>query len=155
MRRSRGRALCEKSAPRGFGHHLTSEQFRTLQSKFTQWGIPLPGGDRELVYAPLGTSEAPAYIDEMSLGGNFATMNHLLINQLVLEAFQEVIPGTRGSLVYYSNCRTYPKDEAPAAYKDFNELLLSVKQAGLASEVARLRARFVIKDSDDSLKGAA
>jgi hypothetical protein len=27
--------------------------------------------------------------------------------------------------------------------------------AGLASEVARLRARFVIKDSDDSLKGAA
>jgi len=33
--------------------------------------------------------------------------------------------------------------------------LKSVKQAGLASEMARLRARFVIKDSDDSLKGAA
>ena len=27
--------------------------------------------------------------------------------------------------------------------------------AGLATEVARLRARFVIKDSDDSLRGAA
>ena len=51
--------------------------------------------------------------------------------------------------------REYPKDEAPAAYKDFNEVLNSVKLAGLASEVARLRARFVIKDSDDSLKGAA
>jgi len=54
-----------------------------------------------------------------------------------------------------TNCRNYPKDEAPAAYKDFDEVLKSVKQAGLASEVARLRARFVIKDSDDSLKGAA
>ena len=54
-----------------------------------------------------------------------------------------------------TNCRTYPKDEAPAAYKDFNEVLKSVQLAGLASEVARLRARFVIKDSDDSLKGAA
>ena len=54
-----------------------------------------------------------------------------------------------------TNCRTYPKDEAPAAYKDFNEVLKSVERAGLASEVARLRARFVIKDSDDSLKGTA
>ena len=45
-----------------------------------------------------------------------------------------------------SNCRNYPKDEAPDAYKDFNEVLHSVKTAGLASEVARLKARFVIKD---------
>ena len=45
-----------------------------------------------------------------------------------------------------TNCRTYPKDEAPAAYKDFDEVLNSVKAAGLASEVARLKARFVIKD---------
>jgi tRNA-splicing ligase RtcB len=46
-----------------------------------------------------------------------------------------------------TNCRQYPKDEAPAAYKDFNEVLRSVASAGLASEVARLRARFVIKDA--------
>ena len=49
----------------------------------------------------------------------------------------------------------FPKDEAPVAYKDFNEVLNSVRLAGLASEVARLRARFVIKDSEDSRKGAA
>jgi hypothetical protein len=35
-----------------------------------------------------------------------------------------------------SNCRLYPKDEAPAAYKDFDAVLDSVKAAGLASEVA-------------------
>ena len=49
-----------------------------------------------------------------------------------------------------SNCRQYPKDEAPAAYKDFNEVLRSVKSAGLATEVARLKARFVIKDGDQA-----
>ena len=250
---------------RGFGHALASGQFRVLQQKFAAWDIPLPGDDKELVYAPLGTPEADVYIDDMSLGANFATVNHLLINALVLEAFHEIIPGVKGSLVYYishniarkellsdgnggfagegwvhrkgatrafpaghpslkdtlfadtghpillpgnptagssimvadkgahaaaysvnhgagramgrkaadraldqktvddefvandilSNCRFYPKDEAPAAYKDFDAVLDSVKAAGLASEVARLKARFVIKDADMSLKGAA
>jgi tRNA-splicing ligase RtcB len=54
-----------------------------------------------------------------------------------------------------THCRTYPRAEAPAAYKDANEGLNSVRIAGLAREVARRRARCVIKDSDDSLKGAA
>jgi tRNA-splicing ligase RtcB len=244
---------------RGFGHLLASGQFRALQEKFEQWNIPYPGDDRELVYAPLGTEEANNYIDDMSLGANFATLNHLLINSLVLEAFQEVLPGARGKLVYFishniarkevyqnqicwvhrkgatrafpaghwelkgtpfertghpillpgnprdgsaimvadegaerscfsvnhgagramgrkaaireldqksvdeelskhdilSNCRQYPLDEAPAAYKNFREVLSSVEKAKLASMVASLQARFVIKDSDDSLKGAA
>ena len=39
----------------------------------------LPGDDKELVYAPLGTAEADAYLDDMALGANFATLNHLLI----------------------------------------------------------------------------
>jgi tRNA-splicing ligase RtcB len=252
-------AFLSHCGSRGFGYQLANDQFHTLQGKFAQWSIPLPGNDRELVYAPLGTAEADNYIDDMSLGANFATVNHMLINALVLEAFQEIIPGARGSLVYFishniarreivsnqecwvhrkgatrafpanhfalkdtpfyetghpillpgnptagscvmvadpgadkscysvnhgagrakgrkaairdldqktvddefmasdilTNCRIYPKDEAPAAYKNFNEVLNSVRLAGLASEVARLRARFVIKDSDESLKGAA
>ena len=36
-----------------------------------------------------------------ALGANFATVNHMLINALVLEAFQEVIPGRDGELVYF------------------------------------------------------
>ena len=39
-------------------------------------------------------------------------------------------------------------------HKDFDSVLDSVKAAGLASEVTRLKARFVIKDADTSLKGA-
>jgi tRNA-splicing ligase RtcB (3'-phosphate/5'-hydroxy nucleic acid ligase) len=244
-------AFLSHCGSRGIGHTLASGQFKSLQQKFARWGIPLPGQDRELVYAPLGSPEASAYLDDLALGANFATVNHLLINALVLEAFQEVIPGVRGNLVYFishniarqeiwdnqpqwvhrkgatrafparhhalketpffdtghpillpgnpqagsavmvadqgaaiscysvnhgagrqmgrreagrrldqaqvdqsmadadilSNCRQYPIDEAPGAYKDFDEVLRSVKSAGLASEVARLKARFVIKDS--------
>ncbi len=244
-------AFLSHCGSRGFGHNLASGQFTHLQTKFKQWGIPMPAGDPQLVYAPLGSPEANDYLDDMALGANFATANHLLINALVLEAFQEVIPGTKGNLVYFishniarkeiidnrpawvhrkgatraipgghfslagtpfaktghpillpgnprdgsavmvadegakescysvnhgagrvlgrrhakrvldqatvdsefesgdilSNCRKYPIDEAPAAYKDFNEVLRSVKSAGLASEVARLKARFVIKDA--------
>ena len=245
-------AFLSHCGSRGFGHHVATGQFRALQDKFDAWRIPLPGGDRHLVHAPLGTPEADAYIDDMSLGANFATVNHLLINALVLEAFQEVLPGTTGTLVYFishniareeivenrrvwvhrkgatrafpakhhalkgtpfhttghpillpgsptagsvvmvadqgaakscfsinhgagrrmgrkhairaldqgavdaefdtadimTNCRKYPRDEAPAAYKDFGEVLRSVEQAGLATTVAKLRARFVIKDAD-------
>ena len=72
-----------------------------VAAKFATWDIPLPGDDSELVYAPLGTPEADAYLDDMALGANFATVNHLLINALVLEAFQEVFPGTTGQLVYF------------------------------------------------------
>ena len=243
-------AFLSHCGSRGFGHNLASGQFKTLQEKFAKWNIPLPADDRQLVYAPLGSLEANNYLDDMAMGANFATVNHLLINQLVLEAFQEVIPGVVGKLVYFishniarkevvknqiswvhrkgatrafpahhhalegtpfettghpillpgnprdgsavmvaeegakescysvnhgagrimgrkqakreldqatidaefdredilSNCRTYPKDEAPDAYKNFEDVLDSVKQAGLASEVARLKARFVIKD---------
>ena len=68
-----------------------------------------------------------------------------------------------GALVLASACGAcslapplaIPDVPAPAAYKDFNEVLRSVELAGLATEVARLKARFVIKDSDESLGGAA
>jgi tRNA-splicing ligase RtcB (3'-phosphate/5'-hydroxy nucleic acid ligase) len=243
-------AFLSHCGSRGLGHNLAMGQFRALQQMFGKWDIPLPGGDRELVYAPLGTKEADAYLDDMALGANFATVNHLLINKLVLEAFEEIFPGVKGQLVYFishniarpeivngqkcwvhrkgatrafpgghfalkgtpfentghpillpgnprdgssvmaaeagaekscysvnhgagrcmgrkaaqralnqnkidaeldqhdilSNCRQYPIDEAPDAYKDFREVLKSVESAGLAKEVAKLHAKFVIKD---------
>ena len=244
-------AFLSHCGSRGFGHDLASNQFKALQSKFDLWGTAYPADDRQLVYAPLGTPEADAYLDDMALGANFATVNHLLINALVLDAFQEVLPGCGGELVYFishniarqelidnqlqwvhrkgatrafpafhhglketpfhgtghpillpgnprdgsvvmralpgaekscfsvnhgagrrlsrsaakreldqkevnegldaadilTNCRSYPRDEAPDSYKDFGEVLDSVESAGLATPVARLKARFVIKDA--------
>ncbi|MFT3684082.1 MAG: RtcB family protein [Phycisphaerales bacterium] len=231
---------------------LADRAFKEFQKFFETWQIPLPGNDKHMVHAPLGTELADNYINDMALGANFATVNHMLINALVLEAFQEVVPGCTGSFVYFIshniarkeilgnklewvhrkgatrafpaghpglkgtlfektghpillpgnpqagssvmvaeagaeqscfsvnhgagrrmsrtaatktldqrrvdksfedadilfNGRSYPIDEAPGAYKDFEDVLDSVKQAGLASEVARLKARFVIKDGD-------
>jgi len=247
-------AFLSHCGSRGFGNILAQAQFKDLEKHFSTWSTPFPANDRHLVYAPLGTREADAYIDDMSLGSNFATVNHMLINALVLEAFQEVLPGVTGQLVYFishniarqevvsnqvawvhrkgatrafpaghhalkdtryantghpillpgnprdgsvvmvaqpgavktaysvnhgagralgrkaamraldqatvdadftgydilTNCRQYPKDEAPAAYKDFPEVLRSVETAGLAKTVAHLKARFVIKDSSEA-----
>ncbi|MDR3197953.1 MAG: RtcB family protein [Planctomycetaceae bacterium] len=247
-------AFLSHCGSRGFGNILATEQFKILQRKFKEWGISYPGGDRELVYAPVGSHAANDYLDDMALGANFATVNHLLINVLVWESFREVFPEVKANLVYFishnivrrenwrdhsvlvhrkgatrafpaghyalkgtpfettghpillpgnprggsavmvglpgaelsaysinhgagramgrrnaikvldqkavdremengdilTNCRRYPLDEAPAAYKDFDEVLRSVKQAGLAAEVARLLATFVIKDGDQA-----
>lgn len=244
---------------RGFGFQLAARHFKGLEQHFSKWGIPLPGGEKELVYAPIDSPEGQAYLADMYLGANFAIVNHLLINAYVLEAFQEVMPGTKGNLVYHishnigqeeivgnskawtfrkgatrafpaghhalkgtmyqdtghpillpgnpesgsrimvgldgavntcysinhgagramgrnaakralkqtvvdeglaaadilHNGRNYPIDEAPAAYKDFNQVCDSVEQARLAKTVAVLRARFVIKDNDQSAEGAA
>lgn len=60
---------------------------------------------------------------------------------------QKAIDASFATQDILTNCRSYPRDEAPAVYKDFEEVLHSVKAAGLAAEVARLRARFVIKDA--------
>jgi len=243
-------AFLSHCGSRGLGHRLATNQFHVMQNLFRQRGWEFPGGDKELVYAELGSEEADHYLSDMALGANFATVNHLLINALVLDAFREVLPGTEGELIYFishniarrellhgkeqwvhrkgatrafpaghpelaitpyaqtghpillpgnprdgsavmvakpgaevacfsinhgagrilgrkaaqrtldqnlvdselrsldilSNCRQYPLDEAPSAYKDFREVLRSVELAGLATEVARLDARFVIKD---------
>ena len=245
-------AFLSHCGSRGFGNILATGQFKLLQQRFRDWGIPFPGGDKELVYAPLGNPEADDYLDDMAMGGNFATVNHLLINALVEEAFREVFPGVKSRFIYYishniarleplngvmtwvhrkgatrafpahhpslagtpfedvghpillpgnprdgsvvmvaeegavkscysvnhgagrrmsrtkankeldqrgindefdtsdilTNCRNYPKDEAPAAYKDFREVVRSVEGAGLARTVAKLEARFVVKDGD-------
>jgi tRNA-splicing ligase RtcB len=245
-------AFLSHCGSRGFGHKLASQQLKLLNEHFNAWRIPFPSGDAQLVYAPLGSQLANDYLDDMALAANFATINHLLINAMVHEAFQEVLPGSQSQLIYFishniarqeilggekvwvhrkgatrafpaghqeligtafertghpillpgnprdgsvvmvaeegaaqngfsvnhgagrclsrkqaikqlrqldvdedferydilTNCRTYPLDEAPEAYKKFADVTASVEEAGLASEVARLKAMFVIKDGE-------
>ncbi|MDF1712771.1 MAG: RtcB family protein, partial [Akkermansiaceae bacterium] len=94
-------AFLSHCGSRGLGNDLAQRQFKSLEAHFEKWEIPYPAGDKKLVYAPLGTPQGNAYLDDMALGANFATVNHLLINQLVLEAFQEVLPGCKGEFVYF------------------------------------------------------
>ncbi|EMI45249.1 RtcB family protein [Rhodopirellula sp. SWK7] len=243
-------AFLSHCGSRGFGHDLAMGQFRALKSSFQKQGLAFPAGDPQLVYAEADSPEGRLYLSDMAMGANFATVNHLLINALVLESFRDVFPGIRGELIYFishnivrrepidgqtqwvhrkgatralpaghaqlvgtefehtghpillpgnprdgssvmvarpgaalsafsvnhgagrqmsrtkakknlsqttidqdlldhdivSNCRVYPRDEAPDAYKDFREVLDSVVGADLAMEVARLKAKFVLKD---------
>ena len=86
---------------RGLGHALASKWFKELKAKFKEWGIPFIKGDKELVYLPAGSREGQEYLRDLAMAGNFTTVNHMVINKLVLDAFQEVFPGTRGELVYF------------------------------------------------------
>lgn len=53
------------------------------------------------------------------------------------------------------NGRQYPLDEAPDAYKNFNQVIDSIEMAKLARTVAKLRTKFVIKDNEGTAEGAA
>lgn len=86
---------------RGIGHALASRQFKKLQDKFDKWHIPYPGDDRELVYAPADSDEGRDYVNDMSMGANFATVNHLLLNKLIQDAVHEVFPNAVCNLVYF------------------------------------------------------
>ncbi|MDD2709844.1 MAG: RtcB family protein [Verrucomicrobiae bacterium] len=83
--------------------------------------------------------------------GHDGTGDALAIRQLE----QKQVDAEFAAMDILTNCRMYPRDEAPAAYKNFPDVIDSVEQAGLAKTVANLRARFVIKDADDSMGGAA
>jgi tRNA-splicing ligase RtcB len=93
---------------RGFGFALTSGakgwpgQFRLLEDKFKKWHTPFPGDDPHNVYVPLGEPEAEDYLNDMYLGANFATINHLLVCRYVLEAYREVLgDSVQADFVYY------------------------------------------------------
>lgn len=237
---------------RGIGHWLATQQFHRLQEFFKSWRIPFPGDDKELVYAPVDSPQGREYLNYMAIGANFATVNHLLINQLVSEAVASVFPDAESRFVYFishnivrheargsqgkkwvhrkgatraypafhhelkggpfyetghpillpgdpmrgsaimvasqgagenefsvnhgsgrqigrkqarrelnqavvdqglrysdviHNNREFPLDEAPAVYKDFNEVIDSVVGADLATKVANLDAKLVVKGS--------
>lgn len=94
-------SLLSHCGSRGFGYQLAKYQFQALEDHFNKWNIPFPAGDKQLVYAPVDSPEGQEYLNDMYLGANFATVNHLLINALVLEAVQEIFPGASGELVYF------------------------------------------------------
>ena len=94
-------AFLSHCGSRGFGHDLAVAQFRTMKTAMQKQGLEFPAGDPQLVYAPLDSAVGQDYLCDMAMGANFATVYHLLINELVLEAFREVFPGIRGDLIYF------------------------------------------------------
>jgi len=110
------------------------------------WNVPLsPPGAR-------GVSESPAGHDQDAAKScfsiNLGAGRQLGRKHAIRALDQEAVDAEFDAADIMTNCRKYPRDEAPAAYMDFGEVPNSVVQAGLATTVAKLRARFVIKDAD-------
>jgi tRNA-splicing ligase RtcB len=133
-----------KGATRAFParHHA----LRDTPFESTGHPILLPGNPRDgsAVMVGLPGAELTAYSINHGAGRVMGRRNAMkTLDQRTVD--QEMLDGD-----ILTNCRRYPLDEAPAAYKNFDDVLQSVKQAGLAMEVARLRAVFVIKDGDSA-----
>ncbi|MDX1437530.1 MAG: RtcB family protein [Anaerolineales bacterium] len=76
---------------RGFGHQVCSDYVKDFQSAVQKYGIKLP--DRELVCAPMDSTEGQAYLGAMRAAGNYAFANRQVIAYQARQAFEEVFAG--------------------------------------------------------------
>src|SRR3990172_6568785 len=82
----------------GLGHQVGTEFLTRMAAAASQYGIDLP--DRELACAPIHSPVGGAYLGAMRAAINCALANRQIITHLVREAFEEVLPGARLSVVY-------------------------------------------------------
>ena len=72
---------------RGLGHQVCTDYVQEFQSAVRKYGIDLP--DRELVCAPMDSSEGQAYMGAMRAAANFAFANRQLLAYSARRAFEE------------------------------------------------------------------
>ncbi len=76
---------------RGLGHQVCTDYVKDFQGAVQRYGITLP--DRELVCAPLDSSEGQAYLGAMRAAANFAFANRQLLAYAARQAFEEILAG--------------------------------------------------------------
>jgi tRNA-splicing ligase RtcB len=76
---------------RGLGHQVCSDYVRELQGAVQRYNIKLP--DRELVCAPLDSSEGQAYLAAMRCSANYAFANRQVLAHYARLAFEETLAG--------------------------------------------------------------
>ena len=76
---------------RGLGHQVCTDYVHLLQGAVQRYGIKLP--DRELVCAPLDSSEGRDYLAAMQAAANYAFANRQLLAHNARRAFEEVLAG--------------------------------------------------------------
>ncbi|MEX2162065.1 MAG: RtcB family protein [Anaerolineales bacterium] len=76
---------------RGFGHQICTDFVSSFQSAVQRYGIQLP--DRELVCAPLNSTDGKAYVGAMNAAANFAFANRQLLAHHARQAFEEALAG--------------------------------------------------------------
>ncbi len=80
---------------RGFGHQICTDFVRKLQGVVQKYGIVLP--DKQLVCAPIQSTEGQDYLGAMRCGANFAFLNRQLLANNIRLAFEEALAGRVGN----------------------------------------------------------
>ncbi|NMF87689.1 RtcB family protein [Aromatoleum petrolei] len=83
---------------RGLGHQIGTDYLREMVIAAPAAGIALP--DRELACAPLTSALGQRYLGAMRAGINCALANRQILTHLAREAFAQVFPHVRLSILY-------------------------------------------------------
>jgi len=83
---------------RGLGHQIASDALKTLAATQQRYKITIR--DRELACAPISSPEGQKYFGAMNAGINCALANRQIITHLVREAFEDVCPEARVTMLY-------------------------------------------------------
>lgn len=76
---------------RGFGHQICTDYVQIFQAAVRKYEIELP--DRELVCAPLDSTEGKGYLAAMRAAANYAFTNRQILAHYARQAFEEVLAG--------------------------------------------------------------
>jgi tRNA-splicing ligase RtcB len=90
--------VCIHCGSRGLGHQIGTEFLRTMAVDAPAHGIDLP--DRELACAPLASPLGERYLGAMRAAINCALANRQILTHLARQAFAQVLPEARLSLLY-------------------------------------------------------
>ena len=83
---------------RGLGHQIGTEYLKQMAISAAHYGIRLP--DRELACAPIHSEVGQDYLGAMRAAINCALANRQILTHLTREAFAQIVPKTRLSLLY-------------------------------------------------------
>ena len=100
---------------RALGHQIGTDYLKTLAEASRRYNIPVH--ERELVCAPINSPEGRRYFSAVCAGINCAFANRQVISHLVREAFSEVIPKARISMLYDVSHNTCKVEEHPVGSK--------------------------------------
>jgi tRNA-splicing ligase RtcB len=80
---------------RGLGHQVCGDYVKRFQKAIRNFGYNLP--DRELVCAPLSSSEGRDYLSAMKAAANYAFANRQVLAHHIRRSFEQVLAGKVGN----------------------------------------------------------
>ena len=81
---------------RALGHQIGQDYLKEMATASRKYGIAIP--ERELVCAPIRSSEGERYLGAVAAGANCAFGNRQVIAQLVRDAFHDVLDLPKGQI---------------------------------------------------------